>query len=92
MLSEKSLYIAIVFFVIFCWFGFLAYSFLLQQPNTSNLGITIDSYSYIYPIYNFKIDGFLRKIIGLLFAFITFCSGFGSIFFISSYIEYKKRS
>ena len=93
MFPEQYHYVGILFFVLFLGSGLIAYLFLLQEPELSKLGITVTQNGYIYPTYNFFIiKGILRTVIGWISVLSSICFGLGSIYFISWYLDYKKRS
>ena len=91
MLPENYRNLAIISLFMSCFFIFIAYS-LLQKPSSSQLATTIAQDGYIYPILNFNLPQSFRLLIDGIFVVIIVFFGFLSVYFISCYIDYKKRS
>ena len=88
---EGSRNIAVVLFLLTLLFGYLAYFSLLQESINSELGITFYSIGYLYPTHHFYPRSTLRFLLGIMLATVTFSCGFGSLFFINTYLNLKEK-
>ncbi len=88
---EGSRNIAIVLSLLTLLFGYLAYDSLLQESINSQLGITFYSIGYLYPTYHFYPRSILRFLLGILLATVTFSCGFGSLYFMNTYLNLKEK-
>ena len=92
MFPEQYRNLGILSFTFTLILGFIAYSLLFCELELSQIGIVLAHNGYIYPIYNLTNNSILHKIIGLISLLLTLCFSFGSIYFISWYLDYRKRS
>ena len=84
---------AILFSIFTFFFGFVAYVFILQEPSSSQSGMSMLSSGVVVPTHNFfATEGWVRTVLGYISLLLALFFGLGSMILTSKYIDLKKRS